>query len=364
VNTPMQGQSEMEKIVERLDGLEKSQSNVRVEFVGSIIAAVIAAGAAIFGVVQQSRADKDQHTVETRRADTEELNVVNEVKRLYSERLDPLKGDFETQRSTIKVLASLYGVPTAVKVESSFRTAATIRGLQDLMPGLERDRDSQVVGSKERLATEADIERIKDSLEDLPRVLFVESGLESNIYCEDSKRVGATNADDIRELIKSEPIRINALMGDRADTGPKWVADKIMTKKEYAGAGVILVIHGSAFEGTPVYDLPTSPEAKSNQEKAGAFLAHLEQAGFKGKVVVYSRGDSMVGLVREELLKRSPDKKTNLELRLVQLERSGRKSDPDGLKDIDCFKAGKPNGERIAWAVRSSLPRDDFYVKE
>jgi len=364
VNTPMQGQSDLEKIVGRLDELEKSQSNIRVEFVGSIIAAVIAAGAAIYGVVQQSRADKDQHTVETKRANTEELNVVNEVKRLYSERLDPLKGDFETQRSTIKVLASLYGVPTAVKVESAFRTAATIRGLQDLTPGLERDLGSKVAGSPEKLAIETDLARIKDSLKDLPRVLFVESGLESNIYCEQSKRVGATNADDIRELIKSEPIRINALMGDRPDTGPKWVAEKIMTNKEYAGAGVILVIHGSAFEGTPEYDLPTSPEAKNNQEKAGAFLAHLEQAGFKGKVVVYSRGDSMVGLVREELLKRSPKNESELDLRLVQLERSGSKSDPDGVKDIDCFKTGKPNGERIAWAIRSSLATDDFYVKE
>jgi hypothetical protein len=43
-----------------------------------------------------------------------------------------LAKDYETQKHTIRFIESLYGLRTAVEVEGSFRSGATIRALEEL----------------------------------------------------------------------------------------------------------------------------------------------------------------------------------------------------------------------------------------
>src|ERR1700741_264065 len=195
------------------------------------------------------------------------------LQELHSQNLEAMQGSYEQSKATQKRIATIYGIETAVKFELPFRKGSTIRALEEL-------EATSTNGSEE------DRKKITDTLSAVPLVLFVDSQLPGNIYCDDSEMISATNVDDIVELVKDFPVRIAGQIGDRV--GIDQIADGV--KRENPP---LIVMHLGSFEGLG---------RETDVVKTTTFLRKIVKDGLDGSVIVYSRKKDGLQDVRNALL--------------------------------------------------------------
>jgi hypothetical protein len=125
----------------------------------------------------------------------------------------------------------VYGIDTAIKFELPFRSGATIRALQELW------------WTKEPNSEES--KQFANTLSNVPLVMIVDSKKAENNYCNKSGAVFNTNIDDIVELIKDYPVRVEGQIGE--DIGIEGLADWVSKSNP-----ALLVLHIGAFEGLDI----------------------------------------------------------------------------------------------------------------
>lgn len=89
----------------------------------------------------------------------------------------------------------LGGVAGALDVHTAFRNGATIRALEQIQLS-ESDPDEKA--------------KIEEVLDEIPKVLFLESRLDDNVYCKSLVNTGRTNIDAFSRGIRDLPIRMAA----------------------------------------------------------------------------------------------------------------------------------------------------------
>lgn len=190
----------------------------------TIIAALIGGAVAVAGMVLQSRqVDETEETVRAEiaserktaleRIETERKMALAEIELARDEAEARLTFDirshilsfskgpfsspenFDGQISAMMRAFELGGLDGALSIHFAFRNGATIRALEQI-----EHRDLSMTEK----AT------IKDVLSAIPKVLFLESRLPSNIYCERLVGTGRTNIDAFAPEIRDLPIRMAA----------------------------------------------------------------------------------------------------------------------------------------------------------
>lgn len=226
----------------------------------TIIAALIGGAVAVTGmIIQDQQANEAEETtlagIEAERVNTldiiesERKNVLAEIELARTEAESRLtfdirshilsfsegpfagSGTYEGQISAVMRAFELGELDGALSVHYAFRNGATIRALEQLqlreLSPTERTNINNVLGA-------------------IPKVLFLESRLSSNIYCESLVGTGRTNIDAFAPEIRDLPIRMAARSfypGD--DEG-----DEIKAIAELVGSAQpdLIVAHLSTFE--------------------------------------------------------------------------------------------------------------------
>lgn len=149
----------------------------------------------------------------------------------FSEGVFSSSGTYEDQISAVMRAFVLNGVDGALDVHSAFRNGATIRALEQIHVG--------EIKPEERTS-------IAEVLEGIPKVLFLESRLDGNIYCEDLEGTGRTNIDAFAPHVRDLPIRMAARSfgpGEDEDDQIDRILDMIRSERPD-----LIVAHLSTFE--------------------------------------------------------------------------------------------------------------------
>jgi len=311
-------------LVVRVSELEGKLSKTRWTAIIGILAAIIAL---VGHWVPYTNATRGIDNA-TRGTDIGKNDLAIDVQRLRSQNLHAMTVSYEQTKATLKRIATLYGIETAVRFELPFRTGATIRALEEIQENLPNN-------------SKTDHHLIASALSDVPLVLFIDSRLPDNIFCDESIKISATNVDDIVELVKDLPVRIVGQIGDRV--GMDTIVQNVKKEKP-----TLVVMHMDAFEGLP--------DQGADVEKTSTFLRRLVADGFQGSVIVYARKKTELKHFRKAFL----DSKLIENLVTVQLKSDSKSRD---AKDENCFGKDKVNGSRIVRAIRSAIRFEDLYTR-
>jgi hypothetical protein len=254
---------------------------------------------------------------------------------IRAKHLAGMQGNYETQKHTIRLVAALYGMKTAVELEGPFRSGATIRALEEL-----REVDS----------SDEDRDLVELALASAKRVLVIDSHQPDNIYCDFTKEISGTNVDDIAELVKLFPIRIAGRIGDKI--GPDRLQKEIKSKEHPPD---VIVMHMDSFEGVKQVETDAEnsfegvKQAETDAEKVGKFLIDIFGPDYKPQVIIYSR-DGLSELKKIEEYLNCKNHKDICE-RMIFLE-----------MEFECFQSGD-NAKRITAAIRRAVQLDRLYTR-
>jgi hypothetical protein len=245
-----------------------------------------------------------------------------QLQEIRTKHLSGMNGDYATQKYTIRLIAALYGVRTAVELEPSFRSGATIRALEEL-----KDK-----------ATPEDQCLIERMLAPAKRVLVIDSHLPENVYSKRTRDISGTNVDDIAERLKCYPIRIAGRKGDI-------VGPDNLQKEIGEHTPDVICMHLGAFEGIDYGD------AKSDADKVVSFLKRFANPMKAPQVIIYSRNDpNTLNNVRSKIAQTDP----NLAQNLVLLSQ---------MQNEEGFEAGESNGDRLDRALVRLMQFDRLYTR-
>jgi len=173
----------------------------------------------------------------------------------------------------IKSIASVRGVCYALELERPFRSGGTIKGLEEielLLKDPEKSTLEYRTWCLDALRSDETIERlalenpsrseaclIGGALADVPGILFLDSRIPENAYCDGSKKISGSNLDDIRRIVRQLPYHIGGMVGDfPCEEGAQNDLDctrglKAMLQAITSKEPSVIVMHLNAFQGLP-----------------------------------------------------------------------------------------------------------------
>lgn len=243
-------------------------------------------------------------------------------------------GTYEDQISAVMRAAVLGGVEGAIDVHTAFRNGATIRALEQIQSG--------------GIET-ADNSKISLVLEEIPKVLFLDSRLDANIYCRSLEGTGRTNIDAFAPEIRTLPIRMAARSfgpGENENEEIQAILDLIKSAQPD-----LIVAHLSTFE-TDSGD--NRVEILQDIFQAASAIA----ADYFPSIILYSRlpRGQTEGVIdfpsRASLLgNENSDRSFFATVALVG----------DGQRDPDCFLDNSENTRRLRQQIDLALSHQDLY---
>ncbi|MEO6214079.1 MAG: serine/threonine-protein kinase [Vicinamibacterales bacterium] len=113
----------------------------------------------------------------------------------------------------------------------------------------------------------------------LPVVVLMDSTVPERVYDPQTRKEGATNADDITDILRDLPVELH-----KENTSAMWHREDEVLKQHPS----LVMMHLSSF-AEPTAD-PASPLQRNAQERTRSFLGYVALAEQRTKFVVYSRG--------------------------------------------------------------------------
>ena len=179
----------------------------------TIIAALIGGAVAVAGMYYQNMQMAEAEKTAIEKIETEQRTALKAIESAkeqaetklsfdirshiltFSQEAFSENGTYEHQVAAVMRAFTLGGIEGALDVHRSFSNGATIRALEQiLLADLKADQTM----------------RIEDVLAQVPKVLFLDSRLDANIYCEALVGTGRTNIDAFAPTIRNLPIRMVA----------------------------------------------------------------------------------------------------------------------------------------------------------
>lgn len=259
-------------------------------------------------------------------------------------------GSYENQASAVIQAYVLGGVDGALYVHAAFRSGATVHALERIYHLEDELNDG-------RGDAQINLSEVERALQDVPSVLFLESTLDENIYCQTMEGTGRTNIDAFSPGLRDLPMRMVAKRFTPGATEAGQIGEilELITNQQPD----LIVAHLSTFELES--DLVSERDNRYNILQEILSSASELVPSYDPSLIVYSRlrNGQREGEVdfplREELMMSFPSDHAFFST----ISMVGHDDD----SDQDCFLIDPENTRRLREEVSLAISHQELYER-